>query len=348
MKEKKRVLVTGATGYIGSWLVKYLLEEGYDVTGSVRDKSHFRAQALLSLTSEFPGTIDLVEADLMETGSFDDAVKGCSVVFHTASPFKTKFTDARRELIDPALIGTKNVLGSVNKETGVKRVVLTSSIAAVIGDNKDLLEYPHKIADENCWNLTSSEHHNPYSFSKVLAERCAWELCHSQERWSLAVINPSLVIGPSCTSHLDSESFQIMKQYLSGAFLFGIADYSLGLVDVRDVAQAHLRAGFISPHQGRFIISAANTSLDALGQTLKANFPASIKFSRLKIPRLLIALAGRFISRAMTYRFVMNNMGYPWKANHQKSIDVLEMSYRSIEDSSREMIQQIIDAQRKS
>jgi dihydroflavonol-4-reductase len=342
-----KVLVTGATGYIASWIVKYLLEEGYNVIGTVRDKSDKNTLKLRALTSNLPGSLSIVEANLLKEGSFDEAIKDCSVVFHTASPFKTKFKNADEELLKPALIGTQNILSAVNKYDNIKRVVHTSSCAAILGDNKDLFNYPNQIADESCWNVTSSEKHNPYSFSKVLAEQYGWRLHGEQSRWSLVTINPSLVIGPSCIDRFESESFQMMKQYLSGAFLFGVPDYSVGLVDVRDVAKAHIKVAFSLEHQGRYIISATNTNLSALGRALKLAFPSEVKFINFKVPRIVIALIGRFISKVMTYRFVMNNIGYPWKTSNQKSIRELGIQYREAERSAQEMIQQVIDSRKK-
>lgn len=124
-------VVTGATGFVATELVKQLLNKGYNVRGTVRSASDTtRLEALLALGKALPGQFSICEADLLTEGSFDAAVKGADYVFHVASPFKIEVEDPDRDLVQPAVQGTLNVLGSVlrNKAT-VKRVVITSSVA---------------------------------------------------------------------------------------------------------------------------------------------------------------------------------------------------------------------------
>ncbi|DBB11385.1 TPA: hypothetical protein ACH3X3_006804 [Trebouxia sp. C0006] len=124
-------VVSGASGFIGTELVKQLLEKGYNVKGTVRDTSNKEKVAhLTKLAEALPGKLTLHAADLTKEGSFDSIVKGVDYVFHTASPFIRNVTDPKKQLIEPALGGTKDVLGSVAKNTdSIKRVVLTSSFA---------------------------------------------------------------------------------------------------------------------------------------------------------------------------------------------------------------------------
>lgn len=134
-----KILVTGGTGYIGPWVVQYLLEKEYTVRLTMRDKTRKdKIRHLLEIADKSPGTLELWEADLINNCSFDEAVKGCEVVIHIASPFKLKFKDPKKEFIDPALNGTKNVLSAATKSSTVKKVILTSSLAAVYGDNIDM------------------------------------------------------------------------------------------------------------------------------------------------------------------------------------------------------------------
>ena len=123
------ILVTGGTGYLASWIIKQLLDEGLNVRATVRNKSNTeKNKHLMKLGDEGKGTLELYEADLLKEGSFDQAMSKCEVVFHTASPFQMfGIKDPQKELIDPALKGTKNILASENKTQSVKRVVLTSS-----------------------------------------------------------------------------------------------------------------------------------------------------------------------------------------------------------------------------
>ncbi|UHJ55402.1 NAD-dependent epimerase/dehydratase family protein [Mycolicibacterium fortuitum] len=138
------VLVTGASGYIGSWIVRLLLEAGRTVHGTVRNPDKTTGlEHLHKLSSDHPGRLKLFKADLLEPSSFDDAMAGCELVMHTASPFLLSgFKDAQEALIRPALEGTRNVLNSVNRTDSVKRVVLTSSVVAIYGDAREILDVP--------------------------------------------------------------------------------------------------------------------------------------------------------------------------------------------------------------
>ena len=135
----KTILVTGATGYVAGWLVKKLLEEGLTVHAAVRNPENKQKIGHLDeLASNLPGSIKYFKADLLNNGSYAEAMEGCELVFHTASPFIASVKDPQKELIDPAKLGTRNVLEQANKTKSVKRVVLTSSCAAIYGDNIDL------------------------------------------------------------------------------------------------------------------------------------------------------------------------------------------------------------------
>lgn len=178
------VLVTGGNGYIASWLVKYLLDDGIDVHATVRNPSDNSKVGHLSRIAESaPGALTLFEADLLDDGAFDEAMAGCQLVFHTASPFAIfRIKDAQRQLVDPAVNGTRNVLESANRVESVHRVVLTSSVVSICGDNRDLQDAPGDMFTEHDWNTTSSVTHQPYNYSKVVAEKTAWEIADAQDR----------------------------------------------------------------------------------------------------------------------------------------------------------------------
>ncbi len=188
------ILVTGATGYIASWVIKNLLEQGHTVHSTVRDlnKTH-TFQHLTDIAAKSTGNLQLFQANLLEEGAFDVAMQGCEIVLHMASPFVvTNYKDAIKDIIEPAVIGTENVLNSVNRTASVKRVVVTSSIAATYGDAIDILTTTNNCFDESHWNTSSSPEHQPYPYSKVAAERKAWEMAQAQTRWDLVCINPAL------------------------------------------------------------------------------------------------------------------------------------------------------------
>ncbi|KAL2942061.1 Tetraketide alpha-pyrone reductase 1 [Bienertia sinuspersici] len=143
---KKVVCVDGASGYIASWLVKLLLNRGYTVKATVRDPKKVDHLRSLEGAKE---RLHLLPANLLEEGSFDAAVEGCEGVFHTASPFYHDVKDPQVELLDPAVKGTNNVLNACAKFSSIKRVVLTSSMAAVAYNSKP--RTPEVVVDES-WN----------------------------------------------------------------------------------------------------------------------------------------------------------------------------------------------------
>lgn len=167
-------LVTGASGYIASHVVQQLLEKGEQVHATVRStKNSKKIQHLLDLQERYPGKLTLFEADLLEEGSFEASMKGCSVVYHIASPFfiENKIRNGQKEVVEPALKGTQYVLDAVEKCDTVKTVVLTSSVVAIYGDNTDVLDMKNQTLSSEYFNTTSSVEYNSYPYSKVVAEK---------------------------------------------------------------------------------------------------------------------------------------------------------------------------------
>ncbi|XP_054798780.1 phenylacetaldehyde reductase-like isoform X2 [Prosopis cineraria] len=202
----KVVCVTGASGFIASWLVKLLLLCGYSVRATVRDLNDWsKTEHLLKLEGA-KERLNLIKANLLEEGSFDSAVEGCHGVFHTASPVVYGVKDPQTELIDPAVKGTLNVLKSCSKTSSTKRVVLTSSMAAVLCNGKTLS--PEVIIDETWFSDPDickgyGEHWSGYLLSKTLAEKAAWKFT-KENNIDMVVLNPAMVIGPILQPTLNS------------------------------------------------------------------------------------------------------------------------------------------------
>ncbi|WP_199672089.1 NAD-dependent epimerase/dehydratase family protein [Pseudooceanicola sediminis] len=335
------VLVTGATGYVAGWIVKRLLERGVTVHAAVRDPSNREKLAHLhAMAAATPGDLVIFRADLLEEGSYGAAMAGCGVVFHTASPFVSVVEDPQRDLVDPAVKGTRNVLASATATYSVTRVVLTSSCAAIIGDAADMAG---AVADEDTWNSTSSLEHQPYSYSKTAAERAAWEASRRQARWRLVVINPSLVIGPGTADRQTSESFSILRQMGAGAFKSGVPPMEIGMVDVRDVAEAHVRAAFLPAAEGRHIISAESLTLLRVAQILCASYGNRLPVTAREMPKWVVWLIGPLVSSTITRRMVTRSMGHRWQVDNGKSRHALGMGYRPLEPGVEEMFQQMVD-----
>ena len=234
-----RVLVTGAAGYLASWIVKLLLEQGHTVHGTVRSlKDERKVAHLQRLAQAHPGQLMLFEADLLSAQGFDAAMQGCIAVLHTASPYKLgPSADPERELIAPAVTGTRHVLDAANRAASVERVVITSSIVAMFGDSDELQSRPGHVLNEKDINRTSTAQSNPYALSKTRAEALAWDLQARQKRWSLVSVHPGAIFGPSLSQRDDATSVQLLRQFLDGSFRQGVPQLWLGTVDVRDVAQ---------------------------------------------------------------------------------------------------------------
>ncbi len=194
----KPILVTGANGYIASWLVKKLLDKGFTVHAAVRNPDDKDKIAHLEQASNLSkGSIKFFATNLLSPDSYKRAMEGCSLVYHTASPFTVDIKDPQKELINPAVIGTSNVLNTAKEISSVKRVVVTSSCAAIYTDAIDTINAPEGKLTEEVWNTTATIDYQPYSLSKTLAEKKAWEIANSQSKWDLIVINPCLVLGPA-------------------------------------------------------------------------------------------------------------------------------------------------------
>lgn len=340
------VLVTGASGYVAGWLVKKLLDEGLTVHAAVRDPNNTkRLSNLRALGSE--EKLKFFKTDLLEAGSYDEAMQGCELVYHTASPFVIDVENPQRDLVDPAVKGTANVLESANRVDSVKRVVVTSSCASIYGDNLDCQNKSSGVMTEDDWNETSALNHLPYSYSKVMAEKEAWKIADAQNRWDLVVINPSLVLGPAIDPQATSESFTQMIAHGDGTNKQGLPDYAMGTVDVREVAEAHFKAGFTPDAKGRHIVSATDSSFLQVGQKLHKKYGDKYPIGHTKVPKFLLWMIAPIVTKGViTRKIVSRNVGIPLKLDNTKAKQVLGIQFRPEEDSLYEMFDQMIEAGR--
>ncbi len=338
-------MITGANGYVAGWIVKRLLDEGLIVHAAVRNPDDEEKFKYLNKVAETaPGTIKYFESDLLEYGSYAEAMTGCQVLFHTASPCIMYTTDPQKDLIEPAQLGTRNVLEEANKTSTVKRVVLTSSVVAMYGDNVDLESYPNGICTEEFWNNSSSLTHQPYFYSKALAEKEAWKLHNNQSQWDLVTINSPLVIGPGINPYGTSESFNVIKQYGDGSMKLGMPRMGVGIVDVRDLAEAHFNAGFYPEAKGRYITSAYNTDLFSMSQMLLEKYGADYPIPRKALPKWLVWTVAPLVNKAFSRKVIARNINKPWKGDNSKSINELNMKYRPLKESMEDFFQQMIDS----
>lgn len=341
----KPVVVTGATGYVAGALVSELLDLGFTIHAGVRDPDNQdKLQYLDQLAAEKAGKIKYFKADLLAVGSYLPAMVGAETVFHTASPFTLDVNDPQRDLVDPAVKGTLNVLESVNQAESVKRVVLTSSVAAMACDNIEVAQSPKGKITEDDWNEYASLNHSPYHFSKVEAEKAAWSCVEQQSRWDLVVINPSLVVGPALNPNATSDSFHLIKQYADGTLKWGAPKCGIGLVDVNDVAHAHVQAAFVKLASGRYIVSGKNSSLMDIADMLRDNYGEKYPLPTAYAPKLIAWILAPLVNTKR--EFVSRNFGYLWFADNRKSISDLSIEYSDVKVAINAMFKQLVNRNR--
>ena len=337
------VLVTGGNGYVASWVVKELLELDYRVHATVRDPADpTRTRHLEAVAEDSPGSLALYQADLLDPAGFDRAMAGCQVVFHTASPLILRGVgDPMRDLIEPATSGTRNVLETANRCPSVRRVVLTSSVAAIYGDAVDMAGTDEGCFDESHWNETSNERHQPYSYSKTRAERLAWEIAGNQDRWDLVVVNPGLVIGRALSAHANSESVRFMRDFGTGFYRLGAPKLEFGIVDVRDVADGHVRAAVTPEARGRHILVGETLSLLEIAGILRSHYGGGFPFPRLKLPKFITALLAPL--RGLRRAVVLRNVGYPLRFDNRRATNRLGVRFRPAAETVVDHFRQLLD-----
>jgi nucleoside-diphosphate-sugar epimerase len=337
----KPVLVTGGTGYLASWIVKLLLDEGLEVRTTVRNLAQKEKYAhLIALAQKSKGKLQFFEANLLKKRSFDAVVSGCELVIHTASPFFISgIKNAQKQLIEPALEGTRNVLESVNASNSVKRVVLTSSIVAVFGDAIEIQKTENGVFTEKHWNVTSSADHQPYPFSKVQAEKLAWQMAGEQSRWDLLTINPGFIMGPALSKRTDSTSIEIMVQMATGKFKTGAPSGDMSFVDVRDVAKAHILAGFTPNASGRHICTSCDKSFLDLAAVIRASYP-EFPLPKKFIPKWLFSLIAPLVG--FSRKYVKLNVGYNLRMDNSYIKKDLGMEFIPFEKTIIDHFEQLL------
>jgi nucleoside-diphosphate-sugar epimerase len=323
------VLVTGGTGFIGSHAILQLLAAGYGVRTTVRSLGREAdVRAMLQQGGSEPGDrLQFVEADLMRDAGWPAAVSGCEYVLHIASPFPSTLPKDENELIVPARDGALRVLRAA-RDAGVKRVVLTSSFAAVGYGHPE----QQTLFTEKDWTDPTKPDVMPYTKSKTLAERAAWDFIAKEGRGlELAVVNPVAVFGPVLGPDY-ATSILLVQRMMDGA-LPGLPRLCFGVVDVRDVADLHLRAMTHPAAKGERFLAVAGDFMWILeiAQVLKARLgDAAKRVPTRELPNLLVRMAAL---KDPAVKQILPELG-KWKnAKSEKAQRVLGWSPRSREDS---------------
>jgi len=333
----KKVLVTGASGFIAEHCIIELLKNGYSVKGSLRTMSREQEVRDAIKTEIDDSNLEFCKLDLLDDAGWEDAMRDCDYLMHVASPFVIEDPKDENELIKPAKEGTLRALNAA-KKAGIKRVVLTSSVAAVNSHMKS------GTSDHTTWTNINSKYVTPYQKSKTIAEKAAWDFYNNQEnsnKMELAVINPGGVMGPQLGNDLGGASTQIVSQLISGKFPM-IPALSFPFIDVRDVAILHVKAMTTPEADGKRFIAAHSepTWMYQVAEVLSAAGYEKIKLK--KAPSFMLKLIGLFDNKTkslvpMLDKYVpcdnsqtvkvLNWEPMPWEQafiEHAKSIEAIK------------------------
>lgn len=324
------VLVTGASGFIAQHTILRVLDAGYRVRGTVRSldrAGEVRAVIAVARGADPGDRLELVAADLMRDDGWRDAVRGCRFVLHVASPLPTRPPRHEDELIVPARDGALRVLAAAVAER-VERVVMTSSIAAVVyGHARD----GSRTYDETDWSQLTDEV-GAYEKSKTIAERAAWDYLAglpADQRIELVTINPGLVLGPVLAADF-STSGEVVRKLL-GREMPGCPDVGWAVVDVRDVADAHV-AAMTSPAAAgqRFIVAIEHASMLDIANILKDRFAArGYRVPTRRVPGWLLKLVATWDKTA---RLAVQELGKRQDLSNRRAREVLGFRPRSLEE----------------
>lgn len=323
------VLVTGGSGFIGSHAIIQLLEAGHTVRTTVRKLAREpEVRAMLEAGGATGGDrLSFFAADLESDDGWVEAVAGCDYVLHVASPFPATQPKHEDELIVPAREGALRVLRAA-RAAGVKRVVLTSSYAA-IGYGHPPRDRPF---DETDWTNVNGAGIGAYVKSKAIAERAAWDFIEREGGGlELSVVNPVAVLGPVLAPDY-STSILLVQRLMDGA-LSVAPQASFGIVDVRDVADLHIRAMTDPKARGERFLAMAGQSMSILevGEVLRRRFGAAAsKVPAREAPNWLIRLVALVNSDA---KALLPQLGRRMDARVDKARNLLGWQPRSNEDA---------------
>jgi nucleoside-diphosphate-sugar epimerase len=334
------VLVTGATGYIARHVVVQLLDEGYAVRGTARSTSSLGGlRSDLTPFVQDASSIDrftLVATDLTRESGWADAVAGCTYVYHVASPIPSAPPKDPDDLIVPARDGTLRVLRA-SLDAGVRRVVLTSSLAAVLYG----VDRTGKVFTEADWSNPDDPRIGAYEQSKTIAERAAWAFMTEEagDRMEMATINPGLVLGPMFGSASSTSNEAVAK--LMNRDFPACPDFTYSMVDVRDVAAAHVVAMTAPSAAGqRFICGLDSHSLRDVAAILAREYgPKGYRVPTGKLPNVVVQIVAKFDKTAA---LALNDLGNPQRVDPAKVTALLGRPLRSLDEMTLAMAESLI------
>jgi dihydroflavonol-4-reductase len=315
-----KVFLTGASGFIAKHILREMLEKGYEVRASVR--SDTRKSEIEAL---FPDhNIEFAFLDLNVDEGWNDAMRGCDVLIHTASPFPLAEPKDPQSLIRPAVDGTLRALRAAHS-VGIKRVVLTSSNAAIYKDGAKPIDAP---SDETNWTTPDHPSVGAYEASKTLAEKAAWDFVADHPDMALTTINPGGVFGPPMDGRFGS-SLDLIKQIMTGQVPMA-PPMNLPMVDVRDVAMMHVAAIDLDAAKGqRFSATAGTATLMELADMIKAWDP-QCKTPKRQAPAWLVRIMAVFMA---DMKPIAANLGRNLAVSGAKAEQTFGFSFIAVKDA---------------
>ncbi len=324
----KKVMVTGITGYIGQHCGAELLRQGYEVVGTVRsmEKAEIVREGIAKVAPI--ENLTFVKADLLSSEGWDEAMMDCKYVLHVASPFVIANPADENEMISPAVDGTLRVLSAAKAE-GVERVVVTSSLIAIIAGKLS----GHYGTDT--WSDPDADI-GTYAKSKTLAEQAAWEFAGSNDI-DLVVINPGGVMGPTLTGKVEGESLTMISDIITGKYPL-VPNISVGFIDVRDVAKLHVSAMTADGAVGKRFIASSDEPLhfkEVTGILKNAGYK---KASTRQAPKFLLKIMSIFDDQV---KGLLPMVGERQTVENQDTYDILGWEPTSMKQSLIETAESI-------
>lgn len=333
-----RVLVTGASGFLAKHCIAALLARGFDVRGTLRrPATAAEVVAAVAKLIDPAGRLDFVPLDLTKDQGWNEAAAGCRYLMHVASPFPLQVPKDPNELVTPAVGGTRRALAAAAR-AGVERAVLTSSVAAITSGHPDS---PGRIYTEADWSDAASPTISPYSLSKTLAERAAWDfIAEDRSGMRLAVINPGLILGPALDRDIGG-SADVIRMFLLGKYP-ALPRLQFSIVDARDVAAMHVDAMLAPKAAGeRFVCAGEALWLKDIGRILVEGFPAfRRKLPTRELPDFVVRLVAIFDA---TLRAALPDLGNARPISNRKAREQLGFAFRPAEDAIVATAQSLID-----
>ena len=324
------VTVTGASGYIGSHVVANLLARGRDVRATVRDSSDpIRVEHLRALPVAEGGTLEIVEMDLFDEASVHSAIANCTDLIHTAAAVRISAKDPQRQIVDPSVIGTRNVVAAIDAAGTVERFVHTSSTAAI----RPMVWKDGETLTTETWADDATLEGNPYGLAKVMAERIVreWHSDGGGRKPRMVTIHPSVVFGPPLSKIHLRGSLSFLNSLVKRKVPL-LIPIQINIIDVRDVAEAHVRALTMGQNAGRYLTVSGDMQFSKISKTLRDEYP-ELKTPRFTVPYLFALVFGPFFDKRITLSWARQHLRRRiyWDATPAER--ELGMSWKSARDS---------------